>query len=610
MNAPLSLDEAHCLAVAWAAAKPRAHLTVSEWADAHRVLASKQSGEPGRWRTARNPLTREIMDCLSRESRVRDVVMMFSAQFAKTEIILNAIGYGMTEAPCPMMLMTPSIEATVGWKAQKLNPMLQETPIIRDMLGGQRARDAANRQDLVDFPGGILYLSGGNSPNSYAMKSVALLIMDDLDRFPAEVGNEGDPVLLAKQRTKAFRRAKRVFASTPTVKDSSLIYREWLDTDQRRAHVPCPHCGEYQPLEWGGPDVGHGIKWNADVTDAWYVCRDCGAHISEHHKPRMFAAHRWIPENPGNPRRGYHASTLYCSIGLGPTWLDLAQDWQVAVKSPSTLQAFINTNLGEPWEEKGVQVDGTGLMARLEAYEAPPVLAKTAGIDVQKDRLEITVDGWGDGEECWTLDHHILPGDTARPEVWGDLAVLLDDMAPDAVAIDSGYNTSMVYAFVASRRWAWAVKGIAGPGRPIVEDEKLRRQRLRRQKKKGITVHMVGDDQAKALLYSRLNLVEPGPGYIHFPSDPAFDDEYFQQLTAEKLVTKMRGTRPIVEWVQKRPRNEALDCKKYSLAALRLAGIDLAARARIAELKKKGETPPPPQGPRVRSLGRIGRLGR
>lgn len=573
----------HCLEVAWSSAAPRKSVTVSEWADEKRVLSGKGSGEPGRYRTSRTPFWREVLDCLSVTSRVTDVVIECSSQIGKTDgIIINLVGYTMDHAPCPIMVMLPTIEMRDAWKIQKLNPLLTDTPAVRELLGGLRSRDAANSKEMIDFPGGVLFLAGGNSPNSYAQRSVRIIVLDDLDRFPIEVGEEGDPVLLAKGRTKAFPRAKRVLISTPTVKDESLIDREYLATDMRRYHVPCPHCGELQPLEWGGPDVGHGIKWNATLTEAWYVCRECGAEIYEHQKPAMLAAGTWIAQHPerGDKVRGYHINALYSPIGLGPSWLDLARGWSIAVKSPGTLKTFVNTDLGEVWVEQGDQVDSTGLLGRLEEYaEDIPILARTVGVDVQKDRLEVTHDGWGLGEENWTLDHAILPGDTARPEVWEELGELLADWAPDAAGIDSGYNTSMVYAFVEKRRWAYAVKGMPGPGRPLVEDAKVRAQRLRKRRRKGVQVELVGDDQAKALIYSRLKLQKPGPGYIHFPADPAFDDEYFSQLTAEKLITKMRGTRPIAEWVQTRPRNETLDCKKYSLAALRLSGIKLEERA-------------------------------
>ena len=342
---------------------------------------------------------------------------------------------------------------------------------------------------------------GGNSPNSYAQRSVRYLIMDDLDRFPSEVGEEGDPVALAKGRTKAFPRAKRVFISTPTVKGESLIERGYLESDQRHYHVPCPHCDHYQPLEWGGADVEHGIKWHTVGTqiDAWYVCINCKKPIYEHHKPRMLAADRWVPTYPERKARGYHVSALYAPIGLGPSWSDLAEEWRVAIKSPNTLRTFVNTNLGETWEEHGDHVEPTGLMMRLENYdELPRQLARTGGVDVQKDRLELTVVDWGAGEEAWTMDHLIIPGDTARPDVWEQLADELAHWGPEAIAVDSGYNTSLVYTFCEKRRWAFAVKGRAGANVPIVENERARRQRLRGQRKRGLTVHPVSYTHLRA----------------------------------------------------------------------------------------------------------------
>jgi len=569
----------HLLRVAARAALPRHALSVSQWADAHRELTAKQSGERGRWRTARTPFLREIMDCFSATSRVREVVVMKSAQVGVTEATVNILGYTMDHAPAPAMVLMPTLEARDAWKIQKFNPLLTDTPVITELLGTLKSRDAANRQDVIDFPGATLFLAGGNSPSSYAQRSVALLVMDDLDRFPPEVGDEGDPVALARNRLKAFARSRLLLISTPTVLETSLIIPAYEDSDRRRYHVPCPHCDVPQPLDWGGPDVPHGVKWNEDLSDAWYVCAHCRHGIREHRKPAMLAGGEWIPENPGHPRRGYHISELYAPIGLGGTWLDLARDWKASQRNPTKLRTFLNTRLGEPWTEVGQQANPGALIARLEDYADIPRLARTAGVDVQKDRLEATLVDWGLGEEAWVVEHTILPGDTARPEVWAELGDLLTEWRPDAAAVDSGYNTSMVYDFVRARAWAFAVKGMEGPGRPIVEDEKIRRQRLRRQRKKGVLVHLVGDDQAKALIYSRLELRERGPGYVHFPRDPSFDDEYFAQLTAEKLVPRVRGTRPVMVWIQTRPRNEALDCLKYALAALRLAGVNLKLRA-------------------------------
>jgi len=555
---------------------PRHVLSVSEWADRHRELTSKQSGERGRWRTERTPYLREIMDCLSVNTRVTDVVVMKSSQVGVTESMINFLGYVIDHAPAPTMVLMPSLELRDAWKVQKLNPLLTDTPAVRDVLGGLRSRDAANRQDVIDFPGGVLFLAGGNSPNSYAQRSVRYLALDDLDRFPVEVGDEGDPIFLAKGRTKAFPRAKRLFVSTPTVKETSLIWREWERSDQRLWHMACPHCGVYRPMEFSEtlavpPWRGGKLHYSQEADAAWYVCGECGGMISEHQKPSMLAGGRWISTHPERTTRGYHLSALFAPIGLGPSWLDLARSHLAAARSTTTLRTFINTDLGLPYEEQGDSVEPVGLLARLEEYpeEIAGIVLRTAGVDVQKDRLELTVADWGPDEECWVDDHLILPGDTAQADVWAALEETLVELAVNCAAIDAGYNTSMVRAFVERRPWCAATKGVSGPYRALIEDQRTRTQRLRR-KRKGVYIEPVGVDQGKALVYSRLRLPKAGPGYVHFPRQPAFDDEYFAQLTAEKLVTKMRGTRPYSEWVQIRPRNEALDCLLLALVAARL----------------------------------------
>lgn len=583
---------AHCLAVLRRAVAPRRALTVSQWADDHRILTGKQASEPGRYRTSRTPFWREPMDCLSANSRVRDIVVMCSNQIGKTEFTVNAIGYTMDHAPAPIMVMMPSLEARDGWKVQKLNPLLQETPVIRELLGGVRSRDAANRQDLIDFPGGVLFLAGGNSPNSYAQKSVNILILDDLDRFPEEVGEEGDVITLARARTKAFPRGKRVYISSPTVK-GGLIDRQWQKSDQRRYHVPCPHCGSLQPLEWGGPEIPHGLKYSVlpdgQVAHARYVCRDCGAECQEHHKPAMLAGGRWIAAHPERPMRGYHISALYAPIGLGPAWLDLARAWHAAQDNTATLRAFINTDLGEPWEERGEEIDPLSLLKRLERYpDALPRRVRGIGVDVQKDRIELTVYDFGPGEECWGIDHIIVAGDTAGQEPWDELAAEIDALSPDCGGIDSGYNADMVYAFARRRPWLFVCKGIEGRGKTLVEDDDTRKRRLRKKRKKGFSPFLVSDEAAKALLTQRLKLAAPEPdgaraGYLHYPhGEAAFDDEFFAQLTCNRLVEKTVRGRLQREWQQTRVRNEAFDCWKYAIAGFRLAKIDPARRAEAA----------------------------
>jgi len=587
---------AHCLSTLRQAVAPRRALTVSQWADDHRILSGKQASERGRWRTSRTPFLREIMDCFALSSNVHDVVVMKSSQVGVTEATVNILGYVMDHAPAPAMVLMPTLESRDSWKVQKLNPLLQETPVIRALLGGVRSRDAANRQDLIDFPGGVLFLAGGNSANSYAQKSCRYLILDDLDRFPEEVGEEGDVITLAQGRTKAFVRARRLYISTPTV-NGGLVHRQWEKSDKRSYHVPCPHCGEMQPLEWGGPDIPHGLKWttlpSGDVVHARYVCRECGAEIEEYHKPAMLAGGTWVARNPERAMRGYHISALYAPIGLGPSWLDLARGWVSAQDNTATLRAFINTNLGEPWEERGEEVNPSALMSRLEPYaENMPRRVRSLGIDVQKDRIEVSVYEWGAGEECWAIDHIIVQGDTAGFDPWDELAIELEGVAPDCGAIDSGYAADMVYKFSARRPWLYVAKGIEGRGKTLVEDDETRKRRLRKRRKKGFVPFLVSDESAKALLTQRLNLAKPGPGYLHFPEgEAAFDDEFFAQLTSNRLAEKTVRGRLVREWQQTRVRNEVYDCWKLALAALRLSKIDPAAFEKRQQRGSTAEIP-------------------
>lgn len=592
---------AHCLTLLRHAVAPRRALTVSQWADDHRILSGKQASERGRWRTARNPILREIMDCFSVGSRVHDIAIMKSSQVGVTEGMVNVIGYTMDHAPCPVMTMLPTIEARDSWRVQKLNPMLLETDRVRDVLGGLRSRDAANRQDLIDFPGGVLFLAGGNSPNSYAQKSVRMLMLDDFDRFPVVIGSEGSVITLAKGRTKAFPRAIRAYISTPTLVDG-LIDRQYKAGDQRRYYVPCPHCGERQPLEWGGKDVPHGMKWTVlptgEVINVRYVCRECGAEIGEHHKPAMLAGGVWIAKYPERAMRSYHISALYAPIGLGPSWASLVEDWLAAQGDDDDLQAFINTNLGEPWELRGEKNDPSALMRRLETYDtdaqAGTGRVRAVGIDVQKDRIEVSVYDFGLGEEAWAIDHLIVEGDTAGPDPWDELATELTAIAPDCGGIDSGYNTDQVLEFARRRPWLFVLKGIPGQGKTLVESDDDRKRRLRKRRKKGFSPFLVSDEAGKALLNQRLNLTDTGaaarPGYIHFPAgEPVFDDEWFAQLTSNTLQKKSKRGRTVYEWVQTRVRNEAYDCWKYALAGFRLSKIDPARRAAAVKVGS-GET--------------------
>jgi len=594
-------------------AKPRDLLTVSQHADRYRVIRTGTNA-PGPWRTALTPYLRDIMDDLSEHSPVRKVVFIKSSGVGGTEAMYNWLGYVMHHLQNKdMLVVVPTLELRDRSFNPRLAKMIDESEALANLVT-TASRNKANRGDLLEYGARARIIkAGANSPDSLRSDHLPYVICDEVDAFPWDVGGEGDPMTLIENRQRTFSRAKTYLVSTPTLEGQSRIDIEYRRTDMRRYYVPCPHCDEFQHLEFGGKAGQHGLKWRTapppeddphhlpQVVDAWYVCKHCGAEISEGHKADMLARGRWVAQRPGvKLAHGYHLNALYAPTGLGLDWRAIAQKWINSQGDTAELKGFVNTYLGEVWREQGDSIEEISLISRLEEYtldtlteDGRPLYALiTAGVDVQKDRLEASIVAWGEGEEAWLLEHVILPGDTAQPDVWAELGDVLTDAGVQFACIDSGYNTSMVYAFVKPRGWCRAIKGLSGTGRPLVEDEKIRRQRLRRQRKTGVRPEPLGVDQGKALLYARLKQMQPGPGYIHFPRQPAFDDEYFAQLAAEKLVTKFRGTRPVQEWVQTRPRNETLDCLNYALAACRLSGKKLERPPAV-----QTPAPPPPADP-------------
>lgn len=568
--------------------KPRDLLTVSQWAERHRELKSGTNA-PGPWHNDLTPYLTEIMDCLSEHSAVRQVTFIKSSGVGGTEAMFNWIGYLMHHlGNKDLLCVMPTLELRDRSFNPRLAKMIDESPALSGLVTTAK-RDRANRGDLLEYGArSRIIKAGANSPDSLRSDHLPYVICDEVDAFPWDVGGEGDPMTLIENRQRTFSRAKTYLVSTPTKEGASRISQQYERSDMRRYWVPCPHCGEFQPLEFGGREAPYGLKWRKaprvdgqegpdQIVRAWYVCRECACEIEEAQKTDMLAKGRWIAARPHlKQHRGYHINALYAPVGLGLSWVKVAQKWLDSQGDSAELKAFANTYLGEVFREEGDSIENISLISRLENYPAKlPTALRTAGVDVQKDRLEATIADWGAGEECWLHDHIIIPGDTTQAHVWEELHDVLTEAGVQLAAIDSGYNASQVYAFVQPRRWCYATKGVSGMNRPLIEDEKKRRQRLRVKRKRGIPVEPLGVDGGKALLYARLKLTAPGPGYVHFPQEPAFDDEYFAQLAAEKLVTKFKGHRPFAEWVQTRPRNETLDCLLLALVAMRLAGTNL-----------------------------------
>ena len=546
---------------------PPPDFTVSEWADAERRLSSEASAEPGRWRTDRAPYQKEILDAVN-DVGINKVVIMSSAQIGKTEILLNLIGYYVTHDPSPILLLQPTLEMAQTFSKDRLAPMARDTPCLKGKIADAKSRSSGNTMLHKSFAGGHITMAGANSAASLASRPIRILLADEIDRYPVSAGTEGDPVNLAIKRTTTFWNRKIVMVSTPTIQGLSRIETAYEDSTKEVYQMPCPSCGEYQQIL--RKHLVH-TKEDEKLTKVEAVCNDCGSIHSE--TEWKTGKGRWFAQAEHRNTRGFHLNEY---VSPWRKWLEIELDFIEAKKSTETLKTFINTSLGETWEEQGDTVSDSELLSRREVYPQDiPVSVRTMGCDVQKDRIECTVYDWGKGEEAWAYDHLIIPGDTATKIPWNALEDELNFLNPDAVAVDHGYNSGMVDDFVADKSYCHAVKGVSGTGRNVVQDKRKRLQNLRKRRKKSAIVEPLGVDQAKALLLSRLKMQQTGDGYIHFPITDSFDEEFFKQLTAEKLVTKYKSGRPYQEWVAMRKRNETTDCYVYALAALRLSDIDV-----------------------------------
>ncbi|WP_333709744.1 phage terminase large subunit family protein [Malikia spinosa] len=555
---------------------PRKALTVSQWADDNRHLSSKGSSVTGEWVTDRNPPLREPMDCLSARSNVRDVVLMFPIQFGKTEVAVNALGYCMDHDPCPVMVCLPGEVSMQKWVAQKLNPAIDESPAMKRALTSVASRDATNTRTFKDFAGGQLYVEHAGSPSRLKSTTVRKLIVDEVDEFANNFSGGDDPLEMLNGRTSAFpTTSQRLYISTPQIKGISRIEQLWLKSDQRRYHVPCPHCGHLQHLEWSG------LHWTPDVSQVWYTCQECGAQIDEHHKTAMIAAGQWIPGNPGAKVRGYHINCLYYQFGLGPRWAELAEAWREVQSDPARHKTFMNDRLAEPWEDAAMRaVRHNAIADRAEPYKlrvAPMgVLAVTAGVDTQDNRLAVHITGWGRGMAFWTLDYVELMGDPADDAVWVALTELLNTpiqhecgatLRIEAMANDmGGHRGEAVKAYVRDRRVRrpMVIFGATANNAPVLGKGKLMDVDWRgRVDKRGVTVYQVGTVAAKHWLYGRLSTDADKPSdqrQTHFSQD--LEPSYFAGLVSETYnpaknrFDKRRGAR-----------NEPLDTWVYSYAA-------------------------------------------
>lgn len=589
--------------------RPPPEMTISQWAEKYRILAGTASSEPGRWSNARTPYLVEIMDELSPQSSATDVVFMKGSQIGGTEVLINTALYYIKHCPSPIGQFQTTEQTAKRFLKQRENPAFTAMG-MNDLFYG-------DEMYIKEFPGGILTTGWSNSPSNFRSAPFCISLCDEISEWPDDCGGQGDPCELARRRTTNFPRRKLFWNSTPGIEGECRITKMFELGDQRHYQVPCPHCGELHKWEWGN------VVWDCDSNGKALPqtvrmrCPHCGEEYGEYHKTELMALGQWVAENPDGEYPSFHINALYSPLGWY-SWANAVSDFVKAKGDVNKMKSFTNNVLGEPWSlDGGKVIDPNGLMSRCEEYEAEVpdgAVVLTAGVDVQDDRLEVEIVGWGKGLENWGITNRIVIGNPSEQGVWDALDSILmasyrnslnENLYVAATLIDSGgHHTDDVYRYTAKRerRNVFACVGKAGLARPLV----TRPQKTKKSLVYNASLVNVGVDIAKDQFYDWISIENPGPGYCHFPAKPdEYNQEYFAQLTAEKRFKKwVRGSQV---WAYKklRPRNEALDKRNYARGALNIVGIDVDKFADAGRKFLRNVAAPVrrPSGPRLVSGG-------
>lgn len=558
--------------------KPAPDLTIGEWADKYRVLSKESAAESGKWSTARTPYMKEIYNCLT-DSETESVTIMSSAQVGKTEMLLNILGRYMHLDPCSILFVQPTVEDAKAFSKERVEPMIRDTKVLRQLVKKANKRAEGTVQGKM-FPGGFVRFVGANSPSGLASRPIRITLLDEVDRFPGSAAEEGNPVELAEARTTTFFNRKMLRVSTPTDESTSKIKVLFLQGSQEEWCLACPHCGEYQPLKWE--------YIREEQENIMMECQHCGIlETEEQWKKNNQITGKWIAKFPNeNKHRSFHMNAL---ASPWRTWKELYEMFLNVKNDELRMRTFTNTVLGETFvlhlEE---QLDYEALFERREEYGAElhnNIRFLTAGVDVQDNRLEVLVVGWGYGYESYAVQYRDFPGNPGKEEVWIKLDEFLKkkfeykngkSIPIACTLIDSGgHHTASVYKYVygKAKRNIFAIKGQGGNGVNILNG-------FRKTTKRGvpsINLLSLGVNALKDLIYSRLTILE-GEGTCHFPKDSlkGFGIDFFKGLTAEVKVKKMTSKGEKIEWeILPGRRNEPLDIMNYATAGIELLGIDL-----------------------------------
>lgn len=589
-------------------------LCMAEWADEYFYLSSESSYTEGRWKSL--PFQVAILNAIGHDD-IRTVNFIKSARVGYSQMIRCAVGYFTEHKARNQLLFQPTDAGAAGFMKAHIETMIRDVPSVKELAPwiGKKHRD--NTLDTKRFTNGKqLWVLGGTAAKNYREKSVDVVYYDELAAFEDDIEKEGSPTFLGDKRIEGSVFPKSVRGSTPKILGQCQISKAAEESDHLlRFFIPCPHCGHEQPLEWGGKDAKHGFKWFDDnPRTVRYACIECGALSEQREMLPMQKEGVWrsgefwtrdgLTYHDGKAKVeapesvSFHVWTAYSPF---TTWTRIVQDFQKAKKDPSKLKTFVNTTLGECWDDTdGEKLEPHALYMRREYYPHPVPIENcviTGAVDVQDDRLEISFKAWENGEQSWNLTYDRLYGDLSRAQIWETLAkelsrqfVLPSGAVTDArlVLIDSGgHFTDEVYSF--SRKYGpmrfIPIKGHALMGKPIADFP-------RKRTKKGVYLTMIGTDTAKEIVTARLLVPNAGDGFIHFPRTDQFDEEYFKHLTNERRVSKIQQGRRVIVWDAGGRRQEPFDLEVYNLAAIRILqqhfGINLT------NYRNDGEPVPPP----------------
>jgi phage terminase large subunit GpA-like protein len=591
--------------------EPPEKLLPSEWAE-RKVRISEGNALPGPMRFRNAPFQVEPLDMVVRKD-VHTITLMWAAQTGKTMVQLCAIGFFIEHDPNSQIVMQPSEGDLKTWLSTKFDPMVSGSAAINDKIAGRRSKHGVNNTRMKQYPGGWLMFSWAGSPKTMRQRSAPKIFTDEIDGY--DDTKEGDTLTLIEKRSATYGDDRLNFrTSTPLVKDTSKIEASFDDGDQRRWHVECAHCQHEQYLKWQNvlwqkdPDSGEHLPHTVG-----YACDSCGVLWTEPERITAIRAGRWIAEKPFRGHVSYHLPEL---ASLLVSLADIVKEFLECHKK-NDIQAFTNTALAETWDE-GEKQNPEDIFQRRQEYPAPaPAWSSVlcAGVDTQDNRLEVSVWGFGGevGQCAGLITHQVFHGDPGQIEskagdektVWERLDEYLQTefdhesgvrLRIAATGIDSGgHFTTEVYKFCkknAGKRY-YALKGSKEVAAPMVG-------RPTNRNTEKCELYPVGGHACKVKIYAALGITDPtDERFIHFPlGEPLVDQEYFNQLTAEKIVTTYRAGHPVKVFKQTRRRNEAIDCAQYARAAVEILRPNyrvIANKLSPATLKKKKKktTPKP-----------------